>query len=76
MVIKPQFFFQLLIAMLNPVTFMVEPGKINRCQVLWHVAKEVAKLVPTSPQATALYQQPDLFMMIALFPSDGRPDSH
>ena len=76
MVIKPQFFFQLLIAMLNPITFMVEPGKVNRCQMLWHVAEEVAKLVPTSSQGTVLYQQPDLFMMIALLPSDSRPDSH
>ena len=76
MVIKTQFFFQLFIAMLYPITFMVEPGKVNRCQVLRHITEEVAKLVSISFKGATLYQQPDLFMMIALLPSAGRPDSH
>ena len=62
--------------MLYPVTFMVEPGKVNRCQMLRHIAEEIAKLVSTHVQGAALYQQPDLFMMIALPPSVSRPDSH
>ena len=40
MVVKAEFFFELLIAMLYPVPFVIEAREINRRQMLRHVAEK------------------------------------
>ena len=66
MVIQAEFFFELLVAMLYPVPFMVETRKINRRQVLWHVAEKVAQFMSALCQLATLNQQPNLFVQIPL----------
>ena len=62
MVIQAEFFFELLITMLYPVPFMVETGKVNRRQMLWHVAEKIAELMSALCQLATLNQQPNLFV--------------
>jgi len=42
MMIQTEFFFELLVAMLYPVPFMIETREINRWQMLGHVTEKVA----------------------------------
>jgi hypothetical protein len=75
MVIKAKLFFELLIAMFDPVALMVEPSEVNRRQGLWHITEKVAKLHAALAQTTTLNQEPNFLMDGAMPPPMCRPHS-
>ena len=73
MMIQTEFFFELLVAMLYPVPFMIETRQINSRQLLRNVAEKIAEFMPAAYQLTTLNQQPNLFVQIPFTPAVSRP---
>ena len=60
--VETQFFFEMLVALLNPASFMTESGKVDRCHMQGHIAEEIAKFIPSLCQWPPFNENPHLFM--------------
>jgi len=69
MVIQSQFFFQLLVAMVNPKSFMENPRDLKCRNVLRHVAEKIAQFGLTIIKLPLFNNQPYFFMAV---PPDNR----
>jgi hypothetical protein len=76
MMVKAKFFLELLVALLNPVSFMIESGKVDCRHMKRHVAEEIAKLIPTLYQWPPFNENPHLFMNSSFPPAACWPHPH
>jgi len=74
--IKAKLLLELLVAGLYPIPFMVESSEVNGCEMLRHIAEKITQLMAALIQSTALYHQPDLFVLRPLLPPLCGLDSH
>src|SRR3990172_1148937 len=74
MVIQSQLFFQLLVAMLNPESFMENPSDLKRRHILRHVAKKVTQFGLAIFKLSLFNNQPYFLMPATLPITVSRPD--
>ena len=74
MMIQTKLFFQLLVSLFNPESFMKETNHLQGRHRLGHIAEMISQLKPTLVRSTSFYNQPDLFMKSSFSIPLGRPD--